>query len=73
MWIFKTLLEKGFEFISSKEDSTLVLNLGLLLLLVEFDPILKEQGCKKDTLVANSASRVKIILALLTKIVAVYM
>lgn len=38
----KILPKKGFEFVSSKKDSTIAINLSLVLLLVEVDLILDE-------------------------------
>lgn len=39
---FETLLKKNLEFVLSKENSTAALNLGLVLLPVEVDPISEE-------------------------------
>lgn len=46
--------------------------LSLVLLLVEVNPILEEQGRKKNALVAYDISCVKMILTLLTKIVVLH-
>lgn len=69
----ETLLEKGIQFVPSKGSGIIALNLGFILLLAEVDPILKKQGYKKDVLVACSTSRIKIVLVLLTKVVALYL
>lgn len=44
-----------------------------MLLLVEVNLILEKQGCKKDTFIAYATGCVKRILALLIKIIALYM
>lgn len=69
----KTLSKKGLEFILYRKNTTVVLNLSLMLLLVEIDFILKKQGCKRDALLAYSTGYVKIVLILLTKVVTFYM
>lgn len=48
--LFKILPEKSLEFVSSRADGTVTFNFSLMLLLVEVDLILEEQGGKKDTL-----------------------
>lgn len=69
---FKTLTEKGFKFVPSKEGGHIALNLDFVLLLAEINLILKKQSCKKNALVTYDTNRVKIILALLTKIISLY-
>lgn len=71
--ISKILLEKNLKFIPSKRSGTIVFNLNLVLLPAEVDLISEEQSRKRDALIAHSISRIKIILALLRKIVALYM
>lgn len=68
----KALLEKSLEFVPSRKDGTVTFNLGLVLLPVEVNPIPKKQGYKGYALRAHDTWRVKIILALLTKIIALY-
>lgn len=58
---FKTLSKKCFELVLSKVNNTIILKLGLVLLLVKVDPILKKQGHKKDVLIAHDTGRVKIV------------
>lgn len=70
---FKTLLEKGFKFVPSKGGGIVALNLGLVLLLAKVNLIPKEQGRKGDVLEAYNTSRVKIVLALLTEVIALYL
>ena len=69
----ETLSEKGLEFILSKGGGPVALNLGLTLLPVEVEPIPKEQGCEGNTLEPCDTGRVKMVLALLTEIVALHM
>lgn len=66
------LPEKSFKSVASRRDGTLIFNLVLKLLLMEVDLILEEQNYKKDALGAHSISRIKIILTLSTKIVALH-
>lgn len=65
----KVLLEKSLKFVLSKKDGIVIFNLGLILLLVKVDSILEKQGCKKNALRAHVIGYVKIVLALLTKVV----
>lgn len=65
----KTLPKKGVEFVLSKEDSTIKFNLGFLLLPAEIDSISKKQGYKR---VALGTCGVKMVFALLTKVVTLY-
>lgn len=66
------LLEKSLEFILSNEGGIVALNLGFILLLAEVDFISKKQSRKRDKLVIHGPGRVKMILALSTKIVVLY-
>lgn len=65
--------EKGLKFVLSTKSSLIILDLGLVLLLAEVDPIPEELGCKKNALIAFGTGRFKIIFALLTKVEAMYM
>lgn len=69
---FKTLLEKSFKFILNRRSNAITFNLSFLLLLAKIDLIAKKYNCKKNTFRACDTSRVEIILALLTKVVALY-
>ena len=68
----KTLSKGGLEFVSSERSNPVPLNLNLVLLPAEVDPILEERGRKGDALVARGTGRVKIIFTLLAKIVTLY-
>ena len=57
----------------NKGGSTVVFDLGLVLLLVKIDPVAKKRRCKKHAFRIHGTERVKMILALSTKIVALYM
>lgn len=71
----KSLIKKDLEFVLSKEDSLVALNLDLVLLLAKVDSILKvdfipeKQGCKKNILMAHGIGHIKIILVLSTKVI----
>ena len=67
------LLEKGLEFVLSRGDNIVAFNQSFVLLLAELNPILEEQGRKRDTFVARSSNRVEIILTLSTEIIALHM
>lgn len=69
----KALFKNGFELISSRRDGTVIFNLGLVLLPIEINPILKKQHCTKDALGARGNGFVKMVHALLTKIITLYM
>lgn len=68
----KTLLKKKFEFVPCRRYNTLAFNLGLLLLPVEVNIISEKQGLKKDMLEAHGISCVKMVLALLTEVLTLY-
>ena len=68
----KTLLEEGFEFVSSKRYGIVAFNLRFVLLLAEVNPISKKQSCKKDAFVTCGSGRVEIILTLLIEIIALH-
>lgn len=69
---FKILTKKSFEFVSSRRDKTVVLNLSFMLLPAEIDLILKKQGCERVSLLARGTGCIEIVLVLLTKVVTVY-
>lgn len=69
---FEILVKKGFEFVSSKKSNTIIFNLDFILLPAETNLILEKQSCKKDELETCGIYHVKIVLALLTKVVALY-
>lgn len=66
------LLKKNIEFVSSKRDDIVAFELGLVLLLAEIDFIIEKESCKKDILRAYCTGCVKIVLALLTEVIALY-
>lgn len=68
----ETLLKKGLEFVLNKWDGTGTFNLDLWLLPAEVDTIPEKKSCKGDELRAGSIGHVKMILILLTKVVALY-
>ena len=68
----EALSEKGFELIPSEKGGLVALNLGLVLLLADVDLIPKKRGYKGDALVAFGTDCIKMILALLTKVVALH-
>lgn len=69
----KTILEKGLKFTSNRGNSTLAFNLSLVLLPAEVDPILEEQGRKKEAMVARGNNHVEIIFILPAEVVAPHM
>ena len=69
----KTLPKRGLKFVSNRGDGTIVFNLSLVLFPADVDSIMEKQRRKRDKLVACDIGRVKIILVLLTKVVALYM
>lgn len=68
----ETLPKKGLELVPSKK-STIAFDLGFVLLQVKIDPIAKKQSCKRNVFRAYGTGRIKIILALPTKVIALYM
>lgn len=68
----KTLLEKSFEFILNKRGNIITLNLGFLLLQIKVNPISEKQIYKKDVLIAYDNSYIKMIFAILIKLVVFY-
>lgn len=69
---FKVLSEKSLKFISSRRNSTVALNLSLVLLSADVDLILKEQNCKRYLLGARGIGHVNIVFGLLAKEIALY-
>lgn len=69
---FKTYSKKGLEFVPNIENSIIVFNLSFVLLLIEVDPIIEKQSCKKNTFRTNGIGIVKIVFVLLTKVVVLY-
>lgn len=69
----KTLLEKDPELILSGRNRTIVFNISFVLLQMGVNHILKKQSYKKDALGAYGSGHIKIILALLMKVVSLYM
>lgn len=70
---FKTLAEKSLEFILSRRGGTIAFDLSLVLLLAEINLIAKEQSCKRNALRTYGTSHVEMILALLIKVIALYL
>lgn len=68
----ETFLENDFKFALSKRDSTIIFNLGLVLLPVKVDLISEKQDQKRDLFRAHSISRIKMVLTLLTEVVTLY-
>ena len=68
----KTLSEKSLEFIPSKGGGTVTFGVSLVLLSTEIDPIPKKRGCKGDELESHGTSCVKMIIVLLTEVVALH-
>lgn len=66
---FKTLPEKGFDFVLNEKDNTIIFNLSLILLQLEVDLIAKKQDCKKDTFGVCGIGRLKRIFVLSIKII----
>lgn len=68
----ETLLKKSLKFVINTMDSTIVFNLGLVLLPAEVNSSPEKQGCKRDAFVDYGNSRIEMIFALLTKVIALY-
>ena len=60
----KTLPEKYIDFIPSREDNIVIFNLSLV---PEVDPILEEQGRKKDAMQTRGTGCIKMIFVLFTE------
>ena len=68
----KTLLEECLEFVPSEGSNPVPLNLSLVLLPAEVDPISKEQGREGDALVACGTGRVEMVFTLPTEVVTLH-
>lgn len=68
----KVLLKKNLKFLPNRRDGTIIFNLSLLVLLIKVDYIPKNQSCKGYTLGKHGIGHVKIVFALLTKIIAIH-
>lgn len=69
----EVLLKKGLQFVPNRKDGIGAFHSSFVLLPVEINFFLKEQGCKKDALVACGTGHIKIILALSTKVITFYL
>lgn len=67
---FKALLEKNFKFVQRSGSNAIAFHLSFLLLSAKINPFTQKQDHKKDALVAYNIGCIKIILVLLTKVVA---
>ena len=68
----KILSEEGLKFVTSEGNNLVSLNLSLVLLPGEVDPILEQSGCKNDVLVARGTGHIKIIFTLPAKVVTLH-
>ena len=68
----KTLLEKGLGFISSEGGDPVALKLGLVLLPVKVDSVLKEQSREENMFEPRSIGRVKMVLTLSTEVITLH-
>lgn len=66
------LSKRGLKFVLSKKNNTVAFNLGQILLLAKVDIILEKWGRKRDALVTYDTGYVKIVFALSTEIIALY-
>lgn len=69
---FEILLEKDFEFVLRRGDGIVVSYLSFVLLLAKINLFSEEQGHKKDVFRACGTGHIKIVFALLAKIVVLY-
>ena len=67
------LSKKDLEFVPSEEGNPIPLNLSLVLLPAEVNPISEKRGRKRDLLVARGTGHVEIIFTLLAEVVKLYM
>lgn len=63
------MLKKGLEFKSNKKNNIDVFNLRLMVLLIEVNLMPEKQSYKKNVLGVRGTGHVKIVFALLTKVV----
>lgn len=68
----KTLSEKSLKYILSRGGSIVAFDLNLVLLLVEIDFVIEEQSRKGNVFRIYGTSHIKMILALLTEVIALY-
>lgn len=66
------LLEKSLEFVLNRGSGTVALKLGLILLPTEGYLFLEKQRHKREALMAYDIGCVKIIFALLTKVIVLH-
>lgn len=64
--------KKGLKFVLYEESNSVLLNPSLMLLVAKIDLILKKQSRKKDMLIAHDTGYIKMIFALLIKIITLY-
>lgn len=67
------LLEKNLEFVLCKKDNIIAFNLNFMLLLAKIDLISEIQSRRKETLIVCNIGYIKIVLALLAKVIAYLM
>lgn len=68
----KILSKKSLKFVLYKWGNPILLSLGFVLFSAEVDSVLEKQSRKRDALVAYGTGYIKIILALSTKVVTLY-
>lgn len=69
----KTLPKKGLEFILNKRESTVIFNLGHMLLLTKVGLIPEKQGNKENVFKTYGIDCVKMLLVLSIKVIPLYM
>lgn len=72
MILYNSFLKK-LSICIKKRISPILFNLGLVLLPIKINSILKKQSCKKYTLIVFVSSSLEIVFLLLTKIIEFYM
>lgn len=65
--------EKSLKFVLNKVGGTVAFNLSFVLLPAKNNLVIEEQGRKKNIFRVRGTGYIKIIFALLTKIIALYM
>lgn len=68
----KTLPKKSFKFVLNRKIGIIAFHLNFMLLLAKIDLLTEKQSCKRDALVFCGIGRIKIIFALLIKVIALY-
>lgn len=71
-WFFKALWEKNLKFLLSEKDNLVLLLLYFILLPSKICSIIKNQNYKKGVFIVDGFNYLKIILALLIKIIKFY-